>query len=363
MKISQLDFIRAICVLLVMLCHYNAVWAYAGNLNNIVLSTHIWEVYVGSLACSTFFILSGYCLCEGYIKNKTKDRQTTIKSYYIKRIKRIYPLFYFIYIVFGVYIFFVYHRQPFDAQIPFYRIIYSILGIDSYMLSSTREGNFYKGVGEWFLGTLIFLYALFPLLKFIVKKSLVLFVVFSLSVYILSLIFVPWLTYDSYLSWLGNSTTCPFVRLGEFSLGIFLSYKNFRFSFRSFVLSFCVFIVLDELNFSDIRYQTIKLALLGFVLFNFSYLLASSIKYLDNNIVKFISKYCYVIFLVHHVVVYQILGGVEHVVVGHLLSSLMFVGYCILVFILSYFIDYIFWILTHPKQILQRIPLLKTQYL
>ena len=56
-----------------------------------------------------------------------------------------------------------------NAQIPRWRVIFSLLGLDGYLAPVTP--TFYK-IGEWFLGVILLLYLLFPLLLWCMDRPL-----------------------------------------------------------------------------------------------------------------------------------------------------------------------------------------------
>ena len=51
-RLSYLDFIRAIATILIVICHYDAVFAYAGILGKYVLDINLFNIYIGNVGVS-----------------------------------------------------------------------------------------------------------------------------------------------------------------------------------------------------------------------------------------------------------------------------------------------------------------------
>ena len=86
---------------------------------------------------------------------------TSLKKFYIKRFKAIFPMFYISFSVFFI-------RNAINAKALFYRtdcspwtLIFSVIGMDGYFRYAFV--NYYI-LGEWFLGAIIIAYLVYPLL-------------------------------------------------------------------------------------------------------------------------------------------------------------------------------------------------------
>lgn len=99
-----------------------------------------------------FFLLSGAALCLQW-RGRFRWR-----PYLVGRAAAMYPPFWL-----GFAVLFLYGEvlHGNNAQIPRWRVIFSVLGLDGYLVPLFP--NFYK-IGEWFLGVILLLYLLFPLL-------------------------------------------------------------------------------------------------------------------------------------------------------------------------------------------------------
>lgn len=100
------------------------------------------------LAC--FFLLSGAALCLQW-RGRFRWR-----PYLAGRAAAMYPAFWL-----GFAVLFLYGEvlHGNNAEIPRWRVIFSVLGLDGYLAPVTQ--TFYK-IGEWFLGVILLLYLVFP---------------------------------------------------------------------------------------------------------------------------------------------------------------------------------------------------------
>ena len=113
-----------------------------------------------------FFLLSGAALCLQW------QGRFRWRPYLVGRAAAMYPAFW---LGFGVLFLYgdVLHGN--NAEIPRWRVVFSVLGLDGYLAPVTP--TFYK-IGEWFLGVILLLYLLFPLLLWCMgsrRRQLVLF--------------------------------------------------------------------------------------------------------------------------------------------------------------------------------------------
>ena len=126
-RILYFDLIKLIAMLCVFVCHFTRSLEAAGvGFDFKILPDTVFSVYLGSFGVTLFFIVSGAALMYVY------EEKIDIKTYIIKRLKGIYPLFWLTYL-FAFFITF-YENAGMNQGIPKARIIYSILGCDGNML-------------------------------------------------------------------------------------------------------------------------------------------------------------------------------------------------------------------------------------
>jgi len=171
----QIDFIRAFCCIGIILYHFSC-----HTTSNIKPFYETINSNIGGVIVTVFFIVSGFVLYHSNSKIKS------LKSFYYKRFKSIYPSFYICWFIFYV-INVIKVRTPFYAGNPL-KLLLTLIGEDGYFIQ--RITNYYT-VGEWFLGALIFVYALYPLLLKTFNKNdkvtLLVLIILTSLVYILNI--------------------------------------------------------------------------------------------------------------------------------------------------------------------------------
>lgn len=99
-----------------------------------------------------FFLLSGAALCLQW------QGRFEARRYFVGRAAATYPAFW---LGFGALFLYGEVLHGNNADIPRWRVMFSVLGLDGYLAPVTV--TFYK-IGEWFLGVILILYLVFPLL-------------------------------------------------------------------------------------------------------------------------------------------------------------------------------------------------------
>lgn len=118
-------------------------------------------VNCGDIFVTVFFILSGAML---YRNNRKVD---SLRQFYYKRWKSIFPTFYFVY---GI----LFLKNVLTYKTVFYKgnpmsLLLSVCGLDGYF--QCIIDNYYI-VGEWFLGAIILLYLVYPILAKLAEKGI-----------------------------------------------------------------------------------------------------------------------------------------------------------------------------------------------
>lgn len=119
------------------------------------------RIYLGDIGTCLFFMLSGASLMLSY-------RPGNLKIYAQKRWLAIYPQFYLAFFLATMLDFFL---QRGLSSGDWRQLIFSFLGMDGYLANLGLIGfDFYK-CGEWFLGCLLLLYLVFPMLYYCLEKK------------------------------------------------------------------------------------------------------------------------------------------------------------------------------------------------
>lgn len=278
-RLFSFDVIRALACVLIIVFHFSI-----GDRKIFPDGFLLPNFSLGSIGVSLFIILSGAVL-------SLSDKKTNYFSFLKKRIKAIFPLFYICFIIFFIINFFV-SPHLYD-NVPVYRSIYTILGLDGLLLY--KMDTFYT-VGEWYIGCILVLYLVYPFLKKAIDKYPKVTFICLFIFYLLLAHFYPFKLF---------AERNPLVRLFDFSLGIYyVKYfiKNPISTRKKSVLFFISLIILIITMFIKNHIPiTYSITLTGISLF---YVVDTLAKYIKFNVVKnginLISKESYIIFLVHH---------------------------------------------------------------
>ena len=168
-QIFYYDVIRAVACLSVIIIHFNASFsAWSGGVftyPNAVFPNFIFNqsVYLGDLGVSLFFILSGAAMFRTY-----GGREISLGAFYRKRFLSLYPMFWLAWFA-AASISLLYYRGMAAGDMG--AALSTLLGTDGYMmaLGYSSLSVFYQ-VGEWYLGCIVLIYLLMPILLWGVKK-------------------------------------------------------------------------------------------------------------------------------------------------------------------------------------------------
>lgn len=164
---------------------------------------------IGSLAVSLFFMLSGALAAKSSL---CRDNFSVI-SYIKHRLLRLLPPLWISW--FLTYLSYL-ARGSFHFDVPAWRFILTVLGLDGYASYGLYLGSSFYYCGEWFYGAIILVSLFWPLLRLAIKKMG--------SVVILVLVLCGELTFSA-LSGLDSTSlwrSLP-VCLASFTIGVALS--------------------------------------------------------------------------------------------------------------------------------------------
>lgn len=111
------------------------------------------------LGLAWFFLLSGAALCLQW------QGRFALRPYLVGRAAATYPAFW---LGFGALFLYGEVLHGNNAEIPRWRVVFSLFGVDGYLSPVTV--TFYK-IGEWFLGVILILYLVFPLLLWCMESA------------------------------------------------------------------------------------------------------------------------------------------------------------------------------------------------
>ena len=150
------------CILTV---HFNAtVTGYFTLPHKLFTSTLPLGIYLGDFGSTLFFIVSGASLALTVPENQSPAQ------FYKKRAGAVYPLFWLAWFVVFSWRFVT--RPGSFAGAKTITLVLTFLGLDNFAVAAGWVGMDFACVGEWFLGSILFLYLLFPLLQRALRRNI-----------------------------------------------------------------------------------------------------------------------------------------------------------------------------------------------
>lgn len=147
--LKALTFPRFLLASIVVIFHFGL---HLNEIQNLFLAPFLNH---GAVCVSFFFFLSGVVLSYNY-KGKVNN-----KTFWLKRIFRIYPLYFLTFILVFSYQFFVSHQAP----TPVFGLV-NLFGLQSWAVGHAMEVNF----PSWSISVEFFFYLIFPFLLWLMKK-------------------------------------------------------------------------------------------------------------------------------------------------------------------------------------------------
>lgn len=337
-RIIELDVLRVLALLFVIFHH--TTWWFVDRYPVFIKDLDFF--YLGDLGVSFFIILSGCALTLSGNKNYS------LSTFYKKRFLSIIPSYWVAYLVITILLFIINGTFFQDFQLKKFAV--TLFGLDGWL--GTAGFNTYYRVGEWFTGFILLVYAIAPLVIFLVRKKPTISVIVFTIVSYLSIHFND-VVVHFFRVWSHNPFWNPTARLAEFSVGVLLGLLilnnkiiNQRFYFLFFSgIAAGLLLFLAHRYYDGLRYlYYISLFIFLFVAFN---LVRTSLSHhcrLKNVLKEFIpaltffSSLSFLAFLYHHQLILLLIqrlpiGSSQNVTTyGFLICS---------VFCLSYFLAYV----------------------
>lgn len=282
-RLLSFDLIRALCAVGIIVFHFSCELSDTVSLK--VLHSYANGSW-GNTIVNIFFLISGAML---YYNN---SEIKSLKKFYYKRFKSIFPMFYIAFLFF-------YFLSAAKSRNAFYggnpiKLFMTVLGIDGFF--QYRMVNYYQ-VGEWFLGAIIFLYALYPLILKIFNKSSAL--ITSICIILYGTVFIPNI-------WRIQQGANLFACLISFVLGmVFIKYKDKWYgNLPLFIIStvFSALIIFVRFDFIPENLYNHILAIALFV--SLAFIGEAIMKVTNVSLVfKEISAFSFAVFLFQHKVI------------------------------------------------------------
>ena len=294
----SLDVLKVICVFFIFVYHFYMDIDFVHNMCDLIYVKDLIirpNMHFALVGCALFLMISGATLKLTYDGN--------IINFYKKRLLRILVPFYIAYfIAFCFKCANLNSTHIFSPTISFSNIIYTIFGMDEYYMAGGVE-TFTLGVGEWFLGCIMFCYLVFPLLHYLDKR-------FSYILFIISTIYYLYINfhYDG-LNLIMPQHFSFLCQVYNFYLGIYLMDEEFLERINSFIVLLMAIIVCFTYKSLTGYYiiDNFKTTLVTPCIFIIFIKLEDIFKRIKFNEVlsEFSGAISFEFFLIHHVVIYQ----------------------------------------------------------
>ncbi|NMP26831.1 acyltransferase [Rahnella sp. SAP-1] len=296
-RILSMDFMRIISILMIMCFHL-----YVEASKN--PGVHITDLFkpLGIIGVSFFIIISG-----GALSTSSKNEFSVLK-FYKKRFLSIYPAFWVTYISVALCFFIFGHVVKVGSNPAI--LAMSFFGMDGYLYSMYK--NYYL-IGEWFLGFIVIIYTLFPLIRIIYLRSQTSALLISIIISSISFHFNDWI-YSHSPFWNANAMWNPTTRLPEFIFGM-MFFDFIRDSRRNTLISLYISIFVITISnafgvgYFENLYST-PLLCASFVATASIYELLKKPSFFIKTI-GCLSTYSFIAFLVHHRFIFYIMSNDE----------------------------------------------------
>ncbi len=306
-RVFYMDFIRTFSLFCIMLFHFQ-IQAFMRTSDFGLfpfIGTSIGGINSGHLGASLFLILSGasQTVSDRSLRGLLEEGESwtdtfSLKRYYLKRFITLFTAFYLVWLtaMAGSLLFM---PEKLEGIEP-WTLILTVIGLDGYFYELIP--NFYM-TGEWFLGCVIFLYLLYPLLR----QGLV-----RCPVKMALLIAVLWAAMLGITLWIPGKIPSDhlfYLRLPEFAVGMYLTAYLKKVPFSLGVASGVAAIVILFFGVMSPPFNVVSYAVFGCFMYIFLRMLGEHWHRMQNTVSKwieqimiFLAKISYPIFLLHHIV-------------------------------------------------------------
>lgn len=296
-RILELDFVRVLAMFWVVTYHFGIDYSRTSETVSRPLVNFFYDTPnfdFGNVAVTMFLLLSGALLYGKYGRTPAEN----LGSFYKKRALSIYPPFWIanLFVVVALARHWLSDGTPFFAGNPL-KLLLTVVGFDGYTRLYGLENYYF--CGEWFVGAIVLLYLLFPVLSWAYRKGKVaLYGVLGIA-YVLQMVFLD----DG--RWIISAL--PFTLLLKFALGFLL--MDALSKLRSLPVGLGALAVFLGLCLIDIPVSTCKNDFFGTVagisvflwVLNFGGLL-TKVPLLGKTVLK-LAPLTYCVFLIQHVTI------------------------------------------------------------
>lgn len=306
-RLFYLDLIRTVALISILIIHFNAsVTGYFTLPHKLFTSTLPFGIYLGDFGSTLFFIVSGASLCY------TAPERFDTLSFYKKRARAVYPMFWLAWaICFSIR--FV-TRPGYYAGARTVTLVLTALGLDNFAVAAGWVGQDFACVGEWFLGSILFLYLLFPLLLFGYRRR-------------------PWLSFAIVtvagvaIHLAGWDAHLVAIHLPEFFLGMLVVGLSRRMQGGLAGAAVLLLVLQQILGGWETKIVSALFGAMVFIALIFVSQLISVGPV--RRVCALLGKYSYAVFLVHHVIILRLVEGFDLAALSRRDTALLFGAYLV----------------------------------
>lgn len=320
-RIKEFDFIRAVSAVIIILFHYSCI---VENNKDTLNSLKPFYMYAngdwGTVAVNVFFVLSGALLYHRHSVILRKDWH----HFYYRRLQTIFPSFW---ILWGyLYLQNVIAQGKWLYAGSIKKLLLSLIGLDGYFYY--QSPNYYL-IGEWFLGAIIICYILYPVLSLLINRMEMVTTIIFIGLFLFVAIVNPFQIMQN-----RNIITCLFMEW----IGMLLMKHQDAISQQGNYTLILMLIICCVLYCVKLPYSKFILNIC-FSISLFVLLWKVSGFLISNNVIQqlimAISGISYQIFLVHHVVLYDLEEKWREQHVSYGKSGVVLLYYIVLIFTFS----------------------------
>ena len=325
-RVDWLDTLRVLASLIIIISHYVVI---VHNVPSVQSFIYKFFGNTGTIGNMLFFALSGYLVANSL------ERSKNIGEFYRRKIIRLTIPFMASYLILATLLIFL--GMLLDPEIsnqsPFKNVINnggSYIGVLIGMLPLSMDLYFvalsklpvYSFVGEWFIGTIIYLYLISPLLYKCLRWNFIFAVISSFAIAAATFYLTLGLKDTGYIA---ENSVLFTVRIPEFLIGMILfKYRDFisrnQEKLNRIFLTLAIFLIFYGVKFNSTLESFWDRIILGEPINFLQYLIADVILvylifelvlYLNKNFTAAMTKFnsfydiSYVAMLIQHVVIYR----------------------------------------------------------
>ena len=302
--------IRAVALVCILVIHFNAaVTGYFTLPSKLFGSVLPFNIYLGDFGSSLFFMVSGAAL--QYTSPGQGREPLNLARFYQKRAKAVYPMFWLAWCIFFPIRFVAKPGYYAAAKTP--SLLLTVLGLDNFAQAAGWVTMDFACVGEWFLGSILFLYLLFPLLRWGLRKQPL-------------LTWVVVLATSLPVHYMGWDARLVAIHIPEFLLG--MAFVHWKRPARLGVLAGCAVLLFTPAA-ADGKGACALFSAAAFILLA---ALGGCIHWVPlQNACALLSKYSYAVFLTHHVIILRLVENFDLAAMTRRDTALLFGVYLLAV--------------------------------